>query len=220
MKHYTIQRTAAEPKPGCDWDDPAWADAPAADVNEHHPDGDHQPHTLAKVVYDDDRFHVIFKVDDKYVRSVNTERNSNVCRDACVEFFFAPRTPEDGYFNFELNCGGVMLLYHCMTNADGSFAHSEFTDAEMDRVEIHHSMPKVVDPEIEGPVTWTLRFSAPYDMLERFIPDIPRGEGATWRGNFYKCGRDMSHCHWVSWNPIVGRLSFHRQDCFGALTFA
>lgn len=220
MKQYTIQRAAARPAEGCDWSDLAWRDAPALAIDQHRPESNHQPHTQAKVVYDDTHLHVIFKVDDQYVRSVCTERHDNVCRDSCVEFFFAPKTPEDGYFNFELNCGGTMLLFHCKTNADGSFSYEAFDDAAMDQVEIYHSMPNVVDPEIAEPVTWTLRFSAPFSILEPRIADIPHSAGATWQGNFYKCGSDMSHQHWVSWSAIEGKLNFHRQECFGELTFA
>ena len=53
-----------------------------------------------------------------------TERDGPVSNDDCVEVFIAP-DPEQvkSYFNFEINCGGTMLLYYIPDSAfiDGRF---------------------------------------------------------------------------------------------------
>ena len=51
-----------------------------------------KPQVEAKMMYDNDNVYVIFRVKDRYVRSLVQEYNGNVSEDACVEFFFAPDT--------------------------------------------------------------------------------------------------------------------------------
>ena len=53
---------------------------------------------------------MIFRVEDRYVRAVSKNYHDSVCKDSCAEFFFTPGTDiSAGYFNVEINCGGVML---------------------------------------------------------------------------------------------------------------
>jgi hypothetical protein len=49
-----------------------------------------KPTVEAKMMYDNDNVYVIFRVKDKFVRSLVQEYNGNVSGDSCVEFFFAP----------------------------------------------------------------------------------------------------------------------------------
>jgi hypothetical protein len=38
------------------------------------------------------------------------------------------------------------------------------------------------------------------------------------KGNFYKCGEDMTPQHYGSWNPVTAKEpDFHRPECFGDL---
>lgn len=47
-----------------------------------------RPTVQAKMMYDEDNVYVIFRVRDRYVRSVIEEYNGPVSTEACVEFFF------------------------------------------------------------------------------------------------------------------------------------
>ena len=78
----------------------------------------------------------------------------------------------------------------------------------------------VIDPEIEEPTTWVIEYFAPYAIFEAYVGSVPRGPGAVWRGNFYKCGDATSHPHWVMWNLIESELGFHKPEYFAPLLFA
>ena len=104
---YTIFRAVTPPRLTGGWDDSIWATVPALRVGHFHPrSSDHRPMVRAKVLYDAGGLYIIFDVRDRYVQCLQTQPQSMVCRDSCVEFFVEPR-PGAGYFNFEINCGGT-----------------------------------------------------------------------------------------------------------------
>lgn len=163
--------------------------------------------------------YVRFDLRDRNVRSVQTECQSPVCTDSCVECFLRPG-PGPGYFNLEVNAGGTLLLSYVEDPArtpDGGLAKCTLLpEAACRRVETLSSLPRVVEPELAGPVDWTLRARIPTDIFEPFTG--PVSFAAPWRGNFYKCGDKTSRPHWLSWSP-VSALNFHLPECFGDLLF-
>jgi len=155
---------------------------------------------------------------DGWVRCATTQRNGSVCADSCVEFFTEPVAGR-GYFNFEINCGGTLLLHY---NAiSGTIKHDPvlFDDARMDKVLIYHSLPETVDPEIVEPTRWRVELFAPYEIFESFVGPVPRGLDCFWRANLYKCGDQTSHPHWAMWNPMPGDLNFHKPEYFSSMRF-
>ena len=221
---YTIKRRETAPDPQLTWDDPYWADVNVASIAHFYnpPNAsDHRPQTDVKLVHTGNTIHLFFRVRDQYVRCVSTELNDSVCRDSCVEFFVQPRG-EGGYFNFEINCGGAMLLYFI---EDCRIVNGEFvgsTEIEGDiasLVKIHPSLPAVVEPEISDPVDWTMKYSIPAELFEKFIPRLGDLSGQTWKANFYKCGDQTSHPHWASWAPFEGNLNFHKPEFFANIEF-
>ena len=220
MEHYTIQRATTVPALDGDWDGPAWGRVPALPVAHFHDkSSDHRPITEARLLYDETGFYVIFRVDDRYVRSVELNRNGQVCRDSCVEFFVEPVAGR-GYFNFEINCGGTLLLHYNARSATTKFDPVELDQGRLELVKIYHSLPRTVDPEMTEPVTWEVEFFSPYDLFESFVGSVPRGPGAIWRANLYKCADATSHPHWAMWNAIPGALGFHKPEFFAPLQFS
>ena len=123
-----------------------------------------RPEVHVKMMYDEDNLYVIFKVKDRYVRSVITEFNGPVSTDACVEFFFSPdiNLPEQ-YFNLEINAGGTPLMaYH------GQNEHQIFSIEDLEKIEISHSLPGKVEPEITTPVTWMIEYKLPVSILKKY----------------------------------------------------
>ncbi len=81
-------------------------------------------------------------------------------------------------------------------------------------------MPRIVDPEIEAPVTWTVAYRIPLALLEKYCRVISPAPEAAWRVNFYKCGDNTSHPHWLTWAPVdYPKPNFHRPQSFGTLQF-
>jgi hypothetical protein len=222
MKKYTVRRTDVAPALGGDWDGPVWGKAETADLTHFLPkSSDHRPRAQARVLYDDAGIYGMFRVEDRYVRCVNTQFQDQVCRDSCVEFFFNPK-PGAGYFNFEFNCGGTFLCYYITDPSRRHRGpirqHVKLTEADAELVRIYHSMPSVVDPEITEPTTWFLEFFIPYALLEKYTGTLDVRSGAAWEGNFYKCGDATSHPAWACWSP-VNEHNFHLPHCFGKLVF-
>ena len=204
------------------WDAPCWSGLDTLNIANFRPESsDHRPVVSARLGYDGAFLRGIFRTEDRYVRSVATGFQQNVCRDSCVEFFVQPRG-EGAYHNFEFNAGGAML-WHCVrdhSRGPTGFADMSVTsDEECQAVEIISSLPSTVEPEIREPLTWTLAFAIPVSLLEKYVGALGPLSGQTWRANFYKCGDKTSHPHWGSWMP-VSELNFHLPACFGVIQFA
>ena len=178
----------------------------------------HMPETEVKIAYDREAIYVIFRVQDRYVRAVVTRYQGSVCRDSCVEFFFAPNSEvSKGYFNLEMNCGGTALFAFQPAPRQGTISIPE---SEYERIKVAHSLPEVVDPEIETPVTWTVEYRIPIALLAKYSPVTYPAPGVTWRANFYKCADGTSHPHWLTWARVdFPRPEFHLPEFFGVLEF-
>jgi hypothetical protein len=203
------------------WDDCTWQAAEVLDVAHFRPESsDHRPATQARLLYDDAAIYLLFRVQDRYVRSVQTHYQGPVCTDTCVEWFAQPRD-DKGYINFEVNCGGTL---HCSyvedpTRVPGGFKRFAFVDEAWGRqVRIVHSMPDVVEPEIVQPVTWTIAYRVPPALFEMYVGRLGDLSGQQWMANFYKCGDQTSHPHWAAWSP-VHELNFHCPQDFAPIRF-
>lgn len=216
---YTIRRASSAPELDGRWNSPLWKGAETLNVDQFHSrSSSHRPETQARFLYDDTSLHAIFRVKDQYVRSVNREYQSPVCRDSCVEFFFSPIPGSGRYFNIEINCGGVLLFQY---GVPWMIEPREVLGVKDGcRIEIFRSMPCFVDPEIEEPTEWVIQFKAALAIFterENIPADVA---GTRWEGNVYKCADATSHPHWASWSPVGEVLNFHKPECFQPFLFA
>jgi hypothetical protein len=218
---YSIQRAVQVPSGfGC-WSDPAWTEAQTLEIsNFREKSSEHRPLTQARVMYDDQYLYVQFRVMDRYVRAVAEKYQDLVYQDSCVEFFVQPK-PGQGYFNFEVNAGGCMLLYFIPCSPEGMGIleeHQPVPAALVQNMNIYHSMPSRIDPEIQEPTEWRIEYRIPLALFEHYLGPIGSLSGQTWRGNFYKCANHSSHPHWGMWAPIHEGL-FHQPAKFGEIIF-
>ena len=215
-----VLRMQERPEPDANWDKPAWQTIPSIELT--HFMGtrpEHFPRTQARLAYDEQFIYVIFKVDDRYVRAVAPHHQANVCHDSCVEFFFTPGSdPAVGYFNLEMNCGGTML-FKSQLRSRKSFVLIK--DSDLQCIAVAHTLPRIVEPEITEPRTWTLEYRVPHDLLTRYCSTAHMpGPGVTWRGNLYKCANKTSHPHSLTWAPVSNSTpNFHLPQYFGTLIF-
>ncbi len=221
---YEISWASEAPLLSADWDDSTWSTARTVKIDHFHPaSSSHRPQTEARVLYDNDGLYVSFRSHDQYVRCVHTTYQSRVSQDSCVEFFVQPQSNR-GYFNFEVNCGGTMLLFYIEdpTRVDGAlFRKYQEVSPDIARdVRMYHSLPQNIPAEIQEPTEWRVSWFIPFSMMERFVGPIAKPPLGQWRGNFFKCGDETSHPHWASWAPIGEQLRFHQPDCFGNLEFS
>jgi hypothetical protein len=220
---YTIKRVDRLADPAADWDTPQWQQAETLEISHYPwPDSGHRPQTLARVLYDDQALAIHFRVEDQYVRAVAQRFQDSVCTDSCVEFFVAPRPDSQAYFNFEVNCGGTMLLYRCpdRTESQAGQGNQSVSDADGQTIGIAHSLPKIVDPELTEPTTWTVEYHVPFALFGQYLDAPPVRSGSQWKANFYKCGDRTSHPHWGSWQPVDTPVpNFHQPDFFQPIVF-
>ncbi len=221
MSSHSATVTKLQNPPSCDadWDKSPWKDIPSQLISHYMgSQPDHLPKTEVKFAYDDTAVYVIFRVEDKYVRAVAQEHQDCVCVDSCVEFFFAPSTDvSKGYFNLEMNCGGTML-FHFQTIPRKN--QTVVAARDYQSISYAHSMPRIVEPELVGPLTWTVEYSIPFAVLKNYCDVEVPVSGTVWRANFFKCADHSSHPHWLTWSKVdAPEPDFHIPECFGELIF-
>lgn len=222
MVRYTIRRARIAPELQGLWDGPAWAAADVLEVSHFLPhSSEHRPRTHAKLLHSDAGLHVLFRVFDRYVRCSRAGHQIPAWRESCVEAFLHPR-PDRGYFNFEMTCGGSLLLYYISdwTPRDGRqlTKFDILPDAVLDTIRVYHSMPRTLAEEITEPAEWRVEYVVPWELFETYVGPLNPIEQREWRGNFYKCADDCSHPSWASWSPLPSR-GFHQPAHFGELLF-
>lgn len=201
------------------WDKFPWKDIPSELLRNHMgKKPGHFPKTEVKIGYDDRAVCLMFRVEDRYVRSTAAAHQDNVYQDSCVEFFFTPGPDvSKGYFNLEMNCGGTLLFHFQKQPRKDRII---IPDSECTRIKIAHSLPRIVDPEIQEPVTWTIAYRIPTALLEKYCRVVRPAPQAVWRVNFYKCADSTSHPHWLTWSPVdLPDPNFHHPESFGILQF-
>ncbi len=200
------------------WDKPEWKKVKSIEIkNFISMEPKFHPLAQAKMMYDSDNVYVIFRVQDRNVRSITTEINGPVWKDSAVEFFFSPNSEFPlNFFNLEVNCGGTPLLEYNPNPRIGPKPVPE----DIKKIEIGHSLPKIVDPEISGPLTWTVEYRIPLDMLENYSNISRPKKGVIWKANFYKIAEITSNPHYATWSPINHpKPQFHLPQYFGTLKF-
>ena len=230
---YVVRRLKALP-PGpssldAAWQGAEWSRAQTLGVDRFHEKPDAlYPKTQARLLHDDAGIHVFFRVEDRYVRSVTTTYQGPVYRDACVEFFMEPDVKR-GYLNMETNAGGTLLMkYHDPNGPPGAeqsppgFMLVLVPWEKAQHVRIHHSLPKVIDPEIPTAVIWYVQYYVPFEVLETYFGSLRPVSGRTWRANFFKISMDNSHPHRATWSPIppeARTAGFHQPKFFSPIRF-
>jgi hypothetical protein len=218
---YLVKRAQAKPDITAPFDAPCWADAEIMKIDRFYKEGSgFNPEVNFKLMYDAEGLYGLFEVHDQYVRCTNTQFQSGVCCDSCLEFFVRPAAGV-GYQNFEISASGTMLCMH-ITNpgrtAKGFIEYRFLTEEEVKDIKIFHTLPDTVEPEQQGPCTYRLGWFMPFSLFKHLNGAPVPTAGTVWRANVYKCGDKTSHPHWQSWTPLRA-VNFHVPDEFGKIVF-
>ena len=217
---YVIARGSAGASATLDWDDSGWGAAVEQEITAFHPDSMSRPRTRFKTCWNDEGIRGLFRVDDTCVVSVAEKDMDEVWQDSCVEFFVWPGKA-NGYFNFEFNCGGLLLstfIRNWKRTAHGFVDYEPLNPAELASVKRAATMPRRTPVEINTPTEWRLGWFIPFSLLcgRNGLPAPKSGD--VWRANFYKCGSGTRTPHWGMWRP-VDPLDFHQPAFFGPIRF-
>ena len=138
------------------------------------------------------------------------EDNGEVWTDSCVEFFISP--DNKGYYNFETNCIGKLLLGFRCKDKEPAMAPKSVLDS----VKRFSLLPCSVFDERHDAKPWWLIIAIPASAL--FMHEFHSWDGIKAKANVYKCGDNLSKPHFLSWNPINHPTpNFHLPEFFGNL---
>jgi hypothetical protein len=124
-----------------------------------------------------------------------------------------------GYFNLEMSAGGSYLFYYVRNHqrTESGFVDYSPVDEKYGKlITVKTSLPKVVEPEITTPLTWYAQFTIPMAAIEPYCGKVADLDGQKWTCNFYKCGDDTSHPHWLTWGPLPV-CNYHQPEYFQPL---
>ena len=164
------------------------------------------------VAHDEDKFFLLYRVQNESLRVVATHDFHPVWEDSCVEFFM--RRPGDKqYYNFECNAHGVLLASKRETRDS-----AEKLSIEAMKSIVRHSFISQHYQAGEQFSDWWLYLEIPKACMG-FSQEEPLS-GQTITGNFYKCGDCTPQPHYLSWNPIdTPTPNFHVPQFFGTIHF-
>jgi hypothetical protein len=218
-KEYLVQKLSESLTVDANWEKPQWNLVQSLEIKNFMGElPSFKPVVNAKMIYDNANVYIIFQVHDQYVRSVASEINGDVWDDSCVEFFFSPDTKSpEKYFNLEVNCGGTALMrYNLIPRVDFIMLDS----ADIKKIEIAHSLPVIINPEIKDAVTWSVEIRIPLDVLKKYSELTKPEPGVKWKANFYKIADKTSNPHYIAWSPVINpEPDFHLPQFFGTLIF-
>jgi hypothetical protein len=218
-KSYTVHSVSS---PDSDPEKIDWQSATSLQIDQFHPrSAAHRPRASATLLRTSRSFLLRFDVKDDFAVSRATQYQDQVSQDSCVEFFVQPPRG-GGYFNFEFNCGGTMLLYYIEDPTLTPTGLAKYTPVPAEAaagVRVFHSMPSLVVPELTEPTAWWLTCHIPFEIMEAYTGPVAINRGDRWRANFFKCAANSLHPHWASWNAIGEALNFHQPLRFGDLVF-
>lgn len=173
----------------------------------------YQPDVSVQVAFNDDELFLQYKVKEQSVKADITKSNGRVWTDSCVEFFLSPEGNDD-YYNLEMNCIGTALLGFREKGEDAIHATGE----QISTIRRISSLGDLPFPEKKKLTEWTITIAVPWNVF--FKHHLKPVSGKKMRGNFYKCGDELSVPHFISWTKIkTEKPSFHEPAFFGGLEF-
>lgn len=143
---------------------------------------------------------------EKPTRCVNTEPDTPVCQDSCLESFFS----FDGmnYVNLECNSNGALYA------AFGKERHGRRFLREMEGLRLPTAEARATE---EG---WEAVFTVPFETIKMLWGNEALSKGEFY-ANFYSCGDLTPLPHYNAWNRVeTEKPDFHRPEYFGKLVIA
>lgn len=173
----------------------------------------YKPIVSVQIAYNENELFIQYKVNEQTVKAQITESNGPVWTDSCVEFFLSPGG-NDEYYNLEINCIGTALLGFRKKGEPPIHA----TRKQIATIRRISSLGELPFPEQKTDTQWEMTIAMPWEVF--FNHALKPVKGKKMRGNFYKCGDEMSVPHFISWTKIITeKPSFHVPESFGGLEF-
>lgn len=172
-----------------------------------------KPEAEFAIAHNSESLLIHYRVTEDSVRAVGGNDRDHMWEDSCVEFFCAPgEAGDDRYYNFETNCIGRMYCCLGPNRNEREFVPEKSYEA----VKRWASLGNEPFEERLEPTSWELALVIPASAM--FAHTLKSFDGASLRGNFYKCGDLLSTVAFLSWSPIdLPSPNFHCPEFFGKL---
>ena len=171
------------------------------------------PEVSVQIAYNENELFLQYQVNEQSVKAEVTKSNGRVWTDSCVEFFLSPEGNNE-YYNLEMNGIGTALLGFRGNGVDPVHA----TDEQIATIRRISSLGNLPFAERKQPTKWQITLAIPWKVF--FKHELCPVMGKKMRGNFYKCGDELSVPHFISWTKInTPNPSFHVPEFFGGLEF-
>jgi hypothetical protein len=171
------------------------------------------PDVEVQIAYNDNELFLQYKVNEQSVKAEQGANNGKVWTDSCVEFFLSPDR-NDVYYNLEMNCIGTALLGFRKKGDPTEHAPDEVINS----IRRISTLGNATFHEKKEQTAWKIIVAIPWKVF--FKHNLVPVKGKKMRGNFYKCGDELSVPHFVSWTKIdTEKPAFHMPEFFGGLEF-
>ena len=221
MRSYTVRKASGEVPLSGQVIGTAWARAAELDIDSYpwFKSGQKEQ-TTVRLLFDQRAIHVQFLCEGKHIYADQTEINSAVCRDSCVEFFAQPALQTDQrYFNLEINCCGNFLLGWGINKQEIAW---NFVEPQLSSkyLRIASSITAPTKQESLKDNGWWVAAEIPFELLSQLSGrEIQLSSGSTWRANFYRCG-GRTNQQYACWNRVgTANPDYHQPEFFGELVF-
>jgi len=184
-----------------------FTNAPKAYVDIYKWGDEYTPKVYAQMVFKEgDGLYVRMECEETNPRAENTEYNSPVYHDSCMEFFciYKPELVNNKYINFEMNAASTYLSNYNDRNPGGkTVAIKDLTD----------TMPTM--ESFKTDTTWGINLHVPNDTIDDIYGGKSLTEGSKLLLNLYKCGDKTEIKHYGSWAEIDNpKPNFHLPQFF------
>lgn len=178
----------------------------------------YKPEVDMRMAFCEDGILLHYRVSEEAIRAHFAKDNGDVWTDSCVEFFSIPAG--DGvYYNLECNCIGTILLGAGAGRKDRTRASQEVLNTIARWSTLKHESFDTLEEPTRWEVALVVPFSAFFMHEGRVVKEHCRQHGL--RANFYKCGDNLPHPHFLSWSAIdLPKPNFHCPEFFGNLAVA
>lgn len=175
-----------------------------------------QEQTLARMLWDDEFLYVSYDCQDAHISAVQTEHDSPVYKDDCVELFTAPnpKRPFD-YFNIEMNVNRAILDRH---HPEGP--GKKVPNWNSHGIRIATSVDGTLNDDTDKDRGWVLEVAIPFSNFAEVTGRSHPRDGDVWHLNLNRLGGQTNPQH-SQWSPgTTKKPAFHAPDTFGRVTFS
>lgn len=171
-----------------------------------------KPEVTFAIAHNSENILLQYRVRENEILAAVTQDNGEVWTDSCVEMFLS--FDNKHYYNAEFTCIGKALLGYREFGGKAVHASTEIMQSILRK----SSLGTANREKSIGNFDWTLTLVIPCTAF--WESNLKSFDNLQIKGNFYKCGDNLTIPHFVSWTAIeTPNPSFHQPSFFGELFF-